>query len=65
MLMALTLVSAATVDGQIGSQSPDWFYVRSVLPAPPTKTVAATRLEGEVPVIVMEFLSETDGGEYP
>ncbi|NET56510.1 MAG: Uma2 family endonuclease [Symploca sp. SIO2E6] len=55
----------ATVNGQLVVKAPDWAYV--------AKTWASTaelqrsftpHLEGEVPAIVMEFLSETEGEEY-
>src|SRR5919202_5249005 len=57
----------ATVDGKLVIKAPDWFYVPSVLPTNPpnqTRRTYTPNLEGEVPAIVMEFLSETEGGEY-
>jgi hypothetical protein len=55
----------ATVDGKIAIISPDWAYI------PVTKVDKSEVyrsytpvLQGENPIIVMEFLSETDGGEY-
>jgi len=49
---------------QLVGQSPDWFYVRSVLPAPPTKTVAATPQVRRGSPGDRHGVSETDGGEY-
>ncbi len=57
----------ATVDGKLVIKAPDWFYVPSVLPTvPPNQNPRSytPKLEGEVPAIVMEFLSETEGSEY-
>lgn len=57
----------ATVDAKLVIKAPDWFYVPSVLPTNPpnqTRRSYTPNLEGEVPAIVMEFLSETEGGEY-
>ncbi|NDJ21749.1 Uma2 family endonuclease [Nostoc sp. B(2019)] len=57
----------ATVDGKLVIKAPDWFYVPSVLPTVPpnqNRRSYTPKLEGEVPAIVMEFLSQTEGGEY-
>ncbi|NJN22331.1 MAG: Uma2 family endonuclease [Leptolyngbya sp. RL_3_1] len=65
---ALTLTNygvCATVNDRIVVKAPDWAYV-------PQTTVARAeiersytpRLEGDIPAIVMEFVSETEGGEY-
>ncbi|MBW4691219.1 MAG: Uma2 family endonuclease [Lyngbya sp. HA4199-MV5] len=55
----------ATVNGKIVVKAPDWAYI-------PTITVLRSdvvrsytpRLQGEIPVLVLEFLSDTDGSEY-
>jgi|SRR5579883_2012083 Uma2 family endonuclease len=57
----------ATLDGKLVIKAPDWFYVRSVLPTQPpnqNRRSYTPHREGEVPTIVMEFLSDTEGGEY-
>ena len=64
MLIATNFGICATVRGKIVVKAPDWVFVRS------THTIEAERrsytphLQGEVPTIVMEFLSETEGTEY-
>ncbi len=69
MLIASNLGICATMDGNLVIKAPDWLYVAAVLPtardAQPTDRRSYTpNLEGEVPRLVMEFLSDTDGGEY-
>ncbi|OCR02765.1 hypothetical protein BCD67_18040 [Oscillatoriales cyanobacterium USR001] len=66
MLIASNLGLCATVDGQLVIKAPDWVYVSSVEPLAVAKARRSytPNLEGEVPEIVMEFLSETEGGEY-
>ena len=67
MLIGTNFGICATIDGKVVIKAPDWFYVRSVLPIQPLKQNRRSytpRLEGEIPTIVMEFLSETEGGEY-
>lgn len=65
MLIVSNFGLCATVNEQIVVKAPDWLYVASVHP-----TVTGDRrsytphAEGEVPAIVMEFLSETEGEEY-
>ncbi len=57
----------ATVDSKLVIKAPDWLYVPSVLPTNPpnqTRRSYTPNLEGDIPAIVMEFLSETEGGEY-
>jgi Uma2 family endonuclease len=57
----------ATVDGKVVIKAPDWFYVRSVRPPNvpnQTRRSYTPHTEGEVPIIAIEFLSDTEGGEY-
>jgi Uma2 family endonuclease len=57
----------ATIDGKLVIKAPDWFYIPSVLPTVPpnqNRRSYTPKLEGEIPAIVMEFLSETEGSEY-
>jgi hypothetical protein len=66
MLIASNFGICATVNGELVIKAPDWVYVPSVLPAESRidRKSYTPNLEGEIPTIVMEFLSETDGGEY-
>jgi hypothetical protein len=66
MLIASNFGLCATVNDELVIKAPDWVYVPSVLPEAPGKDRKSytPRLEGDIPSIVMEFLSETDGGEY-
>ncbi len=73
-LVASNLGICATVNGQLVIKAPDWFYVPSVQLLPTTSDSPAQtlgdrksytpNLEGDIPSVVMEFLSDTDGGEY-
>jgi len=55
----------ATVDGKIVVKAPDWAYIPEITVARAEVARSYTpRLQGEIPAIVLEFLSETDGGEY-
>lgn len=65
-LVASNLATCAIVNGRTIIKAPDWFYVPGVLPLDPPRTRQSytPRVEGDVPAVVMEFLSQTDGGEY-
>ncbi len=71
MLIATNFALCATVNGELIIKAPDWLYVPSVREqladcAQPTRerNSYTPNLEGDVPTIVTEFLSETEGGEY-
>jgi Uma2 family endonuclease len=66
MLIASNLGICARVDGKTVIKAPDWFYAARVSPFPEgvIRRSYTPNLEGEIPLIVMEFLSETDTGEY-
>jgi Uma2 family endonuclease len=66
MLIASNLGICATVNDELVIKAPDWFYVPSVLPIAleADRKSYTPQLEGDTPSVVMEFLSETDGGEY-
>ena len=66
MLIASNFGLCATVNSELVIKAPDWVYVPSVLPLEPGKDRKSytPQLEGDIPSVVMEFLSETDGGEY-
>jgi hypothetical protein len=55
----------ATVNGKTVVKAPDWAYI-SQITVPRAEVVRSytPRLQGELPTLVLEFLSDTDGGEY-
>lgn len=64
MLIASNFGLCATLNGQFVIKAPDWLYVPSVSQILPARKSYTPNLEGDVPAIVMEFLSDKDGGEY-
>ena len=55
----------ATMNGTIVIKAPDWAYVPSIgVPREDVKRSYTPQLQGDLPVIVMEFISDTDGTEY-
>lgn len=67
MLVASNLGICATLNDQMVIKAPDWLFVSSVLPLPEgtsDRRSYTPQLEGEIPKVVMEFLSDTDGSEY-
>ncbi len=55
----------ATVNGKTIAKAPDWAYVPNVTVSRDDIVRSYTPyLEGDVPLIVLEIISETDGGEY-
>ena len=55
----------ATVNQKIVVKAPDWAYIPSIqIPRKEVKRSYTPQLQGDIPVIVMEFLSDTEGGEY-
>lgn len=55
----------ATIDGQIIVKAPDWAFIPQVRVDREQIVRSYTpRLHGDIPAIVLEFLSDTDGGEY-
>jgi len=55
----------ATVNEQIVLKAPDWAYVPQItVPRAEIERSYTPHLQGDVPSIVMEFLSETAGDEY-
>jgi Uma2 family endonuclease len=65
-LIATNFGVCATVGDKTVVKAPDWVYVASVnpLPAGHVRRSYTPHIEGEVPTLVMEFISETEGGEY-
>ncbi|MGM3308713.1 Uma2 family endonuclease [Anabaena sp. WFMT] len=64
MLIASNFGLCATLDGQFIAKAPDWLYIPSVKEIVPERKSYTPNLEGDVPAIVIEFLSDTEGGEY-
>jgi len=55
----------ATLDGKTVVKAPDWAYIPTIrVPREDVKRSYTPQLQGEQPTIVMEFLSDTEGGEY-
>ena len=64
MLIAANFGLCATLDGQFIAKAPDWLYVPGVKEILPDRKSYTPHLEGDIPAIVMEFLSDKEGGEY-
>jgi Uma2 family endonuclease len=64
MLIASNFGLCATVNGQFVVKAPDWVYVPSVNQVLGERKSYTPNLEGDVPAVVMEFLSDTQGEEY-
>ena len=66
MLIATNFGLCAVVDDKMVVKAPDWVFVPSVLPLPAgeVRRSYTPHVEGDVPALVMEFLSRTDGDEY-
>ncbi len=55
----------ATLGDKIVVKAPDWMYVPHIwVPQQELRRSYTPQLQGEIPAIVIEFLSETEGGEY-
>lgn len=55
----------ATVNGKIVVKAPDWSYIPAIrVLREEVKRSYTPQLQGDLPVIVMEFLSDAEGGEY-
>ncbi|MEL6455798.1 MAG: Uma2 family endonuclease [Cyanobacteria bacterium J06623_5] len=65
-LIATNFGICATVEEKTVVKAPDWVYVPKVTSLPDNKTRRSytPNLEGDPVEIVMEFISETEGGEY-
>ncbi len=66
MLIATNFGICATVNHKSVVKAPDWVYIPNVLPIPEhqTRRSFTPHAEGDVPILVMEFLSDHDGSEY-
>ncbi|HBB36179.1 MAG TPA: hypothetical protein DDZ80_03295 [Cyanobacteria bacterium UBA8803] len=55
----------ATLNQKMVVKAPDWGYVPLIrVPRAEVKRSYTPQLQGDIPTIVMEFLSDTDGSEY-
>jgi hypothetical protein len=55
----------ATVNGKIVVKAPGWSYIPAIrVSREEVKRSYTPQFQGDLPVIVMEFLSDTEGGEY-
>jgi Uma2 family endonuclease len=55
----------ATLDGRVVVKAPDWGYVPAIrVPRDEVIRSYTPKLQGDIPAIVMEFISDTDGTEY-
>ncbi|MBE9198260.1 MULTISPECIES: Uma2 family endonuclease [unclassified Nodularia (in: cyanobacteria)] len=64
MLIASNFGLCATINGQLILKAPDWLYVPSVNQVLSDRKSYTPNLQGDVPAVVMEFLSDTEGEEY-
>nr|WP_322662729.1 Uma2 family endonuclease [Dendronalium sp. ChiSLP03b]MDZ8207290.1 Uma2 family endonuclease [Dendronalium sp. ChiSLP03b] len=64
MLIASNFGLCAKLNGQFVVKTPDWVYVPSVNDVLEERKSYTPNLEGNIPAVVMEFLSDTDGEEY-
>ncbi|MBW4683801.1 MAG: Uma2 family endonuclease [Komarekiella atlantica HA4396-MV6] len=65
---ALTITNygiCATLNNRFVVKAPDWGYVPSIrVSREEVKRSYTPRLQGDAPIIIMEFLSDTEGSEY-
>lgn len=55
----------ATLNNRLVIKAPDWGYVASIrVPREEVIRSYTPNLQGDIPAVVMEFLSDTDGSEY-
>ncbi len=64
MLIATNFGICTKVDDKIAIKAPDWVYVPQTHPTDKIRRSYTPYTEGNLPLIVMEFLSETEGDEY-
>ena len=64
-LVATNYGICATIDGKIAIKAPDWVYIPQIsVPRPQILRSYTPHRQGETPLIAIEFLSDTEGGEY-
>jgi hypothetical protein len=66
MLIASNFGIGATVRDKVVVKAPDWVYIASVNPIAEgeIRRSYTPHTEGDIPAIILEFISETEGGEY-
>ena len=64
MLIASNFGLCATINGQFIAKAPDWVYVPCVNQVLANRKSYTPNLEGDIPAVVIEFLSDTEGEEY-
>jgi hypothetical protein len=63
-LIASNFGLCAKVNHELTIKAPDWLYVARVNQTGIARKTYTPNLEGETPCLIIEFLSDTDGGEY-
>jgi Uma2 family endonuclease len=65
-LIATNFGVCATVADKTVVKAPDWVYIADVKPSSEgvIRRSYTPKLEGDLPLIVLEFISETEGSEY-
>jgi Putative restriction endonuclease len=63
-LVASNFGLCVKINQELTLKAPDWLYITQVSQPGLARKSYTPKLEGDIPAIVMEFLSETDGGEY-
>jgi hypothetical protein len=63
-LIASNFGLCTKIRDELTLKAPDWLYVSNVKHPGLPRQSYTPHLEGDIPSIVMEFLSATDGGEY-
>jgi len=64
-LVATNYGVCARLDGKIVIKAPDWMYVSRIdVSQEFVRRSYTPQLQGDIPGIVIEFLSDTEGGEY-
>ena len=66
MLIATNFGICATVADKMVVKAPDWVYIPAVKPLSEggIRRSYTPKLEGDIPLMVLEFISETEGTEY-
>ncbi|MEA5535727.1 Uma2 family endonuclease [Crocosphaera sp. XPORK-15E] len=64
MLIATNFGICTKVDGKTAIKAPDLVYIPQVKSTEKERKSYTPYTDGDLPVIVMEFISETEGGEY-
>ncbi len=55
----------ATLNNKVVVKAPDWAYIQSIrVPRSEVIRSYTPQLQGDIPVLVMEFISDTEGKEY-